>query len=223
MFPPRTGINPRMEWNFAGTTEPQKLSNHEYFEFRYVTVEFPNAEVPPSSISCVPWVVRAKYDEASQTLINTSSTELNNVWEMCRYTIEASSLDLYSDSNARQRSADCIADDVTAMQSQYTTTSELTLQLYALQQMIFETPASRTDWQILHKISATSGLVEGAMCLVDWPTNMMDRFVRSDTSTVASGWVHYGIITLSKLARFLNRSHDADNFDMLALNLSTAM
>ena len=55
-----------------------------------------------------------------------------------RYTIEASSLDLYTDSNARQRSPDCMADDVTAMQSQYATSSEIALQPYATDQSIAE-------------------------------------------------------------------------------------
>jgi hypothetical protein len=42
-----------------------------------------------------------------------------------------------------------MADDVTAMQSQYAVSSQLSLQLYAIQQAISGGPASRADWSIL--------------------------------------------------------------------------
>ena len=42
-----------------------------------------------------------------------------------------------------------MADDVTAMQSQYATSSEIALQPYATDQSIAEGPSGRTDWSIL--------------------------------------------------------------------------
>lgn len=95
------------------------------------------------------WVVRLTHDAPFQAAMETSSPNLDQVWELCRYTVAATALDLYSDSNARQRSADCMADDVTAMQSHYATTTQVALQYYATQQAISKGPDSRVDWAML--------------------------------------------------------------------------
>lgn len=36
MFPPRTGTSPQTTWTLAATTDPQTVTHHEYFEWRYV-------------------------------------------------------------------------------------------------------------------------------------------------------------------------------------------
>ena len=58
-------------------------------------------------------------------------------------------LDLYSDSNARQRSADCAADDVTAMRTHYATSTQLALQRFQVEQMMGGGVESRVDWGVL--------------------------------------------------------------------------
>ena len=68
--------------------------------------------------------------------MNSSSAKLNAVWSLCQYTSLATSLDLFSDSNARQRSVDCMADDNTAMRLAYGTSAELALQRYAMLQAL---------------------------------------------------------------------------------------
>ena len=95
------------------------------------------------------WVVRLTHDAPFQAAMETSSPTLDQVWELCRYTVAATALDLYSDSNARQRSVDCMADDVTAMQSHYATTTQVALQYYATQQAVSKGPDSRVDWAML--------------------------------------------------------------------------
>lgn len=42
------------------------------------------------------------------TQVETSSTELNAVWDLCQYTVVATGLDVYTDSNTRQRSVICM-------------------------------------------------------------------------------------------------------------------
>ena len=164
MFPPRTGTNPRVLW-ILDSSRGGAAEHHEYGEFRYAELHFntslmssPTRRKSESLINLYDfqvssWVVRLPYDEANAASVSTTSPNLNDVWELCRYTIQASSLDLYSDSNARQRSADCTADDVTAMQTQYATSTELSLQRYALQQLLANGPDDsrkpRVDWKLL--------------------------------------------------------------------------
>ena len=59
---------------------------------------------------------------------------MDAVWEMTRHTSEATSLDLYADSNARQRSVDCMADDNTGMRLGYATSSQIALQRWMMEQ-----------------------------------------------------------------------------------------
>ena len=68
-----------------------------------------------------------------------------------------------------------------------------------------------------------SGLVENASCLVDWPSGMMDHFVRSPTSTIASAWVYYGITTLVDMASLLGRTADAIKLNQTGIALKAAM
>ena len=175
------------------------------------------------------WVSKLTYDSDAAATMTSSDANLNAVWELCRYTIEAGALDMWTDSNARQRSIDCAADDVTVMQGQYATSNELALQLFHSGAKVQEL---RADWEILriiqvrnhvlhtgdldlaartfdfmvanlsnaHLISKTSGLVEGQQCLVDWPKGMQDNFVSSETSTITSAWVYYGLTALVDLA-----------------------
>ncbi len=64
--------------------------------------------------------------------MHTSEPRLDAVWQLTCYTSEATALDLYSDSNARQRSVDCMDDDDAAMRLAHATSSQLALERYAM-------------------------------------------------------------------------------------------
>ena len=175
------------------------------------------------------------------------------MFELCRYTIESSSLDLYSDSNARQRSADCTADDVTALQGQFATSNELALQKFAIQQFLADGQPSSIDWSLLpviaiyHHIMHTgdmsiaakhfeelrallhlkaigkTGLSEGTTALVDWPPGMRDEWVSNGVNTIASAWTYYGIDHLGRIASMLGRDADAEELRSIAVKLKAAM
>ncbi len=59
----------------------------------------------------------------------------------CAYTLRATTLDFYADSNTRQRSLDCMADDTTAALSHYATTAELALPRLVTAQIMAIGPA----------------------------------------------------------------------------------
>ena len=120
----------------------------------------PPAPTPPTpavvslaDIDVSAWVVRLPSSSASAAasaaLSAPTSPLLEQVWELCRYTVVGSPLDLWSDSNARQRSIDCAADDVTAMRGQYATSTEMALQRFHSEQLLSSGPSDRVDWSVL--------------------------------------------------------------------------
>ena len=146
-----------MMWTLAPTQEAQTLENHEYLEFRYGELFFNNtggsAGVSVDDLNVSAWVLRLPTNN-SAVVVTTSDDALNSVFELSRYTIEMAPLDLYVDSNSRQRSASCIADDVTSMEIQYAATDQLALQRYATEQVLAvtgpqDTTGGRPDWAIL--------------------------------------------------------------------------
>jgi len=69
-------------------------------ECRFVTLDFPAGA--PSNFSLSAWKVHYEwYDD--DTHFDSSNKTLNAVWELSRYTLEAASLDTYTDSNTRER------------------------------------------------------------------------------------------------------------------------
>jgi len=70
-------------------------------ECRFVSLNF-SSPVQEKDFVLSAWKVNYKYDEADTSF--TSSDELlNKIWELSRYTLEAASLDTYTDSNTRER------------------------------------------------------------------------------------------------------------------------
>ena len=143
------------------------------------------------------WKVHLPYDTSNNARFESSSTDLNAVWELCRYTIEASSLDLYADSNARQRSADCSADDITALQGQFATTNELALQKYAVEQLFANGPAGRVDWAVLPIIG------------------MWHHMMHSGDLTLATQMFDYAVANISRLESISRTSGLVENQEAL--------
>ena len=133
LSPMRTGSNYMDSWALAAG-QHVRVEHHEYIEGRYGELRFGCGNVTQPRVSM--WVVRAPYRHSTAASLSVPSEALSRVWELTRYTSEATSLDLLSDSNARQRSADCMADDTTAMRLSYATSSQLALQRYAMQQAL---------------------------------------------------------------------------------------
>lgn len=56
----------------------------------------------PSNFTLSAWKTHYKWDESDSQFASSNAT-LNAVWELCRYTLNAASLDTYTDSNTRER------------------------------------------------------------------------------------------------------------------------
>jgi len=88
-------------WEFDWTLRngDQVLEQHKYMECRFVSLTFSNL---PSNFTLSAWKVHYKWDETDSYFTSSNAT-LNAVWELSRYTLDAASLDTYTDSNTRER------------------------------------------------------------------------------------------------------------------------
>ena len=118
-------------WSADGAARAQ---NHEYIEGRYAEVVFNDSSIQPTQVTLSAVQVKARYSTTDVATMATSHSGLDAVWELARHTSEVTSLDLYADSNARQRSVDCMADDNTGMRLGYATSSQLALQRWMMKQ-----------------------------------------------------------------------------------------
>ena len=79
------------------------LETHEYMEFRYATLAFANASAATqvkfelaAAVVRYPWV-------PTDSAFASSSAVLADVYRLCKTTLQATSLDTYTDSNTRER------------------------------------------------------------------------------------------------------------------------
>lgn len=126
----------------------------------------PDTGISVESFNVSAWEVKAGYSRRNSASLVTSDETLNRVWELCRYTIDKGPLDLYTDSNARQRSADCLADDQTAARGTYAVSGSLALQRYAMEQAIAVGPANLVDWRVIPIFQARDYLMHTGD--IDW-------------------------------------------------------
>ena len=98
-----TTIGSTWGWEFDWVLRDgeQELEQHKYMECRFASFVFGGTSAP-SNFSVSAWKVQYPYDP-SDSHFSSSSPMLNAVFELCRYTLEAASLDTYTDSNTRER------------------------------------------------------------------------------------------------------------------------
>lgn len=84
--------------------------------------------------------------------VSLPDAALTNVWNMCQYTVVAAGgLDMYVDSNTRQRSVICAEAMSINILMQYATSVEFALQTYTLEYMLNSRPSNLgwAEWQAL--------------------------------------------------------------------------
>jgi hypothetical protein len=160
----RAGNHYQDVWTFPAAPQHEGQSaveHHEYCEFRYAEVAWrdagsgaPLALQPGVHFVLSFWVVRYPYDDAGAARVATSSPDLDAVFALAAGTLKATTLDFYADSNTRQRSIDCMADDTAAALNQYATTTELAFQRMTAAQIMGITAVGYVsgnwaDWTIL--------------------------------------------------------------------------
>jgi hypothetical protein len=140
MWNTRAGMHYRDTWTFPSPAASPpwwqlEAEHHEMCEFRYAELILTDAttgaplDLDPATGDIAPslWVNRYRYDDFSATRVQTTSPELDSVFRFAAFTLKTTSMDIYSDSNTRQRSFDCMADNNVAALNHYSSTSELAL------------------------------------------------------------------------------------------------
>jgi hypothetical protein len=155
-FPPTSG---------SSTRSQLRAEHHEMCEFRYVELILTDGvsgaplDIDPSLFTASLWRVHYRYDPLSAARVSTTSADLDAVFRMGAFTLETTTMDIYSDSNTRQRSFDCMADDNVAALSHYSTTTELALPRMMAAQVMSIGPTGYisgnwADWTVLPGLSA---------------------------------------------------------------------
>ena len=118
-FPMYTGATFASNFSLArvvGSQDaPVRLEHHEYSNWRFGEVIFTAGtgtplDVTPADFTVSAWVAHYPFETARATVFSSSSTALDSVWALNQNSVKYLGLDMYSDSNARQRSDACQAD-----------------------------------------------------------------------------------------------------------------
>jgi hypothetical protein len=179
----RAGNKYRDVWSFPPAAAADEGSpalfaaHHEYCEFRWAEVLVVDAgtglplDIPLAALNLTGWTVRYPYDDDGSASVSTSSPDLDAVFALAARTLKVTTLDLVADSNTRQRSIDCQADDTTALLSFYATTTELALprlvatQIMAIGDAGYISP-DWADWTVLPALNVVyDALATGDMTL----------------------------------------------------------
>jgi len=95
----RTGVNYDESWTLKSGT--QTIENFGYRGFRYGEIlNSPDLTIDTSKIKAT--VIRYPFDDSASSF-TSSDPVLNEVWDLCKYSIKATSLDVYQDCPTRER------------------------------------------------------------------------------------------------------------------------
>ena len=155
----RAGMKYRDSWIFpppsaAAPAWHMEAQHHEMCEFRYAELILSDAssgaplDLDPADFEASLWHTHYRYDDSGAASVATSSADLDAVFALAAFTLKTTTMDIYSDSNTRQRSFDCMADNNVAALNHYSTTTELALpRMMAAQHMaIGDTGYISPDW-----------------------------------------------------------------------------
>ena len=92
-----------------------------YGELVFKTADGKPLDVDRGAFTVGVWQVRFPWYGDRAALLTSSSPALDAVWALNQNAVKVLTIDLYTDSNARQRSADCQADAAVAAQAQSVT------------------------------------------------------------------------------------------------------
>jgi hypothetical protein len=90
--------------------------NWRYGELSFFDKRGQPLDAPPTDFRLRAWQAWFPWDGSRASTLMTSSHDLDRVWNLNQNSVKTLTIDLYTDSNARQRSPDCQADAAVAAQ-----------------------------------------------------------------------------------------------------------
>lgn len=243
----RTGNCYQELWQFR--SGGQELAHFGIRAFRYAEIVGYNDELTPDKIRRQ--AVRAFFDDQAAG-VTTSNNDLNRIWEFCKYTVKATTLDAYVDCWSRERIT-YEADSYITMRSHFATGNGVAIARRSLEYQIRH-PNWPCEWrqfmiplfyeyamhtgdlkliaQYYHKLLDECSFINlidsGLICkfpmkiIIDWPESCWDNYEFGDFCGVPNAFLYWDLVLLSELAGFLNKTIDQTEFIRLAGQVKTA-
>lgn len=244
----RTGNHYQDVWTLKSGL--QTLEHWGFRVFRYAEIINSPVALDKTNIKAV--VLRYPFDDAASDF-QCSNSVLNDVWELCKYSIKATSLDLYVDTFTRER-LPYEGDAYINQLSHYCVDREFALPRYSIEYLYYR-PTWPTEYKQQSVIMAwndymytgnsdslkrnysilkskplerfinSEGLVQRTSKddLVDWPASQRDGYVFTDINTVINAFNYQALLDLSNIAKVLGKTKDAEHYATLANTLRDAM
>ncbi len=215
--------------------------------FRYVEIEKCPVELDSSNLKQVaihyPFNEDASYFESSNKI-------LNEVWELCKYSIKATSFcGIYIDGDRERMPYE--ADAYINQLGHYSTDREFTLARYS-HEYLLKNPTWPTEWKFhsilmawadfmytgnsnslienysllklktLEEFAREDGLLntKGQRDIVDWPPWERDKFEFKDVNAVVNAFYYKILLIMADIALTLDKKDESDEFRKKAKNVN---
>jgi alpha-L-rhamnosidase len=179
-FAKRTGNTYQEKWTLADGA--QTLSNWGYRSFRYAEILGAPSGLSPANFQAV--ALRQPFDD-TESSFESSDPVLNDIWEMLKYSIKATSLDVYVDTHSRER-RNYEGDAYINQLSQYAVERQYAFPRYSIDYVHY-----RPTWPTEYKQISV---------MVAWNDYMF-------TGNADSLRAHYPILRQKTLEPFINADH----------------
>lgn len=240
-------VHPHLSWKppswmkSGWVNRPEGMA--EVMPFRYVEIEGAPAGFDGSQVRRGSWRVPFNDTAANFT---SSSPELTAVWDLCKYSIKATSfLGLYVDGDRERKpyEADALINQLAhyCLDQRYDT-ARLT------HEYLLANPTWPTEWQLqsvmlgwldylwsgddaslrqhyetlkgkamISRRTADGLFLGDKSDIVDWPAGERDNYdMDKQTKTVVTAWHYQSLVLMEKIATHLGRTGDAQDFAALA-------
>jgi alpha-L-rhamnosidase len=243
----RTGNCYNEIWKFTHNSGP--LANFGLRAFRYAEVIGTFSDFGPDKIRAI--AVNAPFDWQSSAF-ECSDKRLEQVWELCKYSIMATTTDVYTDCPARERVV-YEADSYNTMLTHFAVENGFATARRTLEYLMRH-PTWPCEWrqfmiplfyeyamysgdlefvaqyyQELYNKSSFFDLIDNGLIrnfpmktIVDWPESCRDNYEFGDFCGVPNAFLYWDLVLLSELAGFLNKTIDQTEFIRLAGQVKTA-
>jgi alpha-L-rhamnosidase len=227
---------------------PMTLEHFGLRAFRYGEVFGWPGELHEQDISAV--VLHYPFDDNAATF-DSSSEVLNDVWNLCKYSIKATNMDIYQDATRERHAYE--GDSYINMLCHYALDPDIRLARHTAEFLIYH-PTWPAEWVMLminifwadymqtgdpsmiekyydHLRDVCSfhhNLEDGlrtdfpTRVLVDWPQSQRDDYDFGPASAVPNAYMHENLVLLSRMAKVLGRDNESAQFLRLSSQVAEA-
>lgn len=234
-------------WKLPG--RPAEMEHFGLRAFRYGEVVGWPGELSPEDISAT--VVHYPFDDDAAAF-ESPDPVLNDVWNFCKYSIKATSMDVYQDCPTRERHA-YEGDAYINMLCHYALDTDTKLARHTAEFLVYH-PTWPAEWMMLmipifwadymqtgdasmiaryyeflrDRCSFHHNLQDGLLTefpervLVDWPESQRDDYEFGPVNAVPNAYMYKDVVLLARMAELIGRGDEAAKLSALASQISEA-